>query len=118
MRFESGDQRTIGRSLFRQPALSVAYPKSFTPSVVSCVSFPLATSRTHKFQSLIYAESLPSGETTSGPPPPRRPKPVGAGAGVIPSSPGVVPLFFEPSAGFTSTYSLPVGVNARYQNRP
>jgi hypothetical protein len=45
---ESGDHVRTGRSLCVQPALSVAYPKSFVPSVVSCVSAPVARSRAHR----------------------------------------------------------------------
>ena len=60
--FQSGDQTSTGRSLRVQPALSVAYPKSLTPSVVSCVSFPVATSRTHRLKSRINAERFLSGD--------------------------------------------------------
>src|SRR5262245_28387525 len=59
---ESGDQRRTGRSLRVQPALSVAYPKSFTPSSVSCVSLPEVISRIHKLKSRMNAARLPSGE--------------------------------------------------------
>src|SRR5688500_1515709 len=73
--FESGDQSRIGRSLLTHPALSVAYPKSFAPSVVSCFSCPEATSRTHRFHSRMNAARLPSGDTTVLPAPPARPPP-------------------------------------------
>ncbi len=63
---ESGDHSSTGRSLFVQPALSVAYPKSFTPSLVSRVSAPVATSRTHRLSLRMKAASFPSGEIDSG----------------------------------------------------
>src|SRR5437773_12491425 len=86
------------------------------PSVVSCVSFAVARSRTQRFQSLIYAARLPSGDTTSSPL--RRPKPPPPLGGVIPKLAASVEAFLDPSAGFIITYSLPVGVRTRYQNRP
>src|SRR5436190_21452932 len=46
--FESGDHLNTGLSLLVQPALSVAYPKSVMPSVVSCVCLPVFISLTHK----------------------------------------------------------------------
>ena len=68
--FESGDQSRMARSLLVQPALSVAYPKSLTPSVVSCVSAPVATSRTQRFQLRMNAARAPSGDATAGARPP------------------------------------------------
>src|SRR5207237_1638842 len=62
--FESGDHRRTGRSLLIHPALSVAYPKSFTPSLVSCVSFPEAASRTQRLESRMNAARFRSGERT------------------------------------------------------
>src|SRR5438270_1564861 len=55
----------MGRSLFVQPALSVAYPKSFTPSVVNCVSAPVARSRTHRLSARRNAVLDLSGEGVS-----------------------------------------------------
>src|SRR5215472_11188497 len=75
MRLESGDHARMGRLLLLQPALSVAYPKSFAPSVVICVSLPVATSRTHRFQSRMNAACFLSGETDSGITSPPRPAP-------------------------------------------
>ena len=73
--FESGDQRTMARSLLAQPALSVAQPKYFTPSLVNWRSRPVATSRTHRFQSRMKTASLPSGDGTEMSPAPPRPPP-------------------------------------------
>src|SRR5688572_7910244 len=80
IRFESGDHSRMGRSLLVQPALLVAYAKSFTPSVVTWTSFFVATSRTQRLKSRTNAARLPSGERMSLPPcpppaPPPRPPP-------------------------------------------
>src|SRR6478736_8638390 len=87
--FESGDHTTIGRSLLTHPALSVAYPKSFTPSVVSAVSLPVAASRTQRFHSRMKTERLPSGEGTSFLTAPRPPPPAG-GSDAAPRPPPAV----------------------------
>src|SRR5690349_14165081 len=81
----------MGRSLPVQPALSVAYPKSLMPSLVTCVSLPVAMSRPHRLLSRIKTERFLSGEIDStrpppNPPPPRPPlpaRPPPAGAGVV-----------------------------------
>ena len=78
---ESGDHDTIARSLLLQPALSVAYPKYRTPSVVSARSAPVFMSRSQRFQSRTNTARDPSGATLSGfpsddgGPPPRPPRP-------------------------------------------
>src|SRR6185369_7972644 len=48
------------------PALLVAYPKSFTPSVVSWRSWPVATSFTQRFQSQMKRAFVPSGDIDGG----------------------------------------------------
>src|ERR1035438_6195629 len=73
--FESGDQRTTALALAVHPALSVAYPKSFSPSKVSWLSLLLAMSCSHKLFSRIMTLLLPSGETAPPPRPPRPPPP-------------------------------------------
>src|SRR5262249_682408 len=90
--------------------------KSGMPSVVSGVSLPVSTSRTHRFQSFIYAVRRPSGEGTSvrvAPRPPRPLRPPLAGGAHSGSVHGV----FVPFAASTSTASLPASVVMRYQNR-
>src|SRR6186997_2088293 len=100
----------MGRSLFAHPALSVAYPKSFTPSVVSWVSLPPGTSRTHRFQSRMNAACFPSGEVTvvggDAAPPPRPPRPLVAGD----KHAGSVHRSFVPVAASTRIASVPVAV--------
>src|SRR6186997_1089516 len=112
---------TIGRSLFDHPALSVAYPKSLTPSVVSGVSWPVALSRSTRFPSRMKTERLPSGDVeviaAAAPRPPRpRPRPPVAELAVAAQA-GSVQGAFVPVAGSTRTASLPVDVVTRYQNR-
>src|SRR5215210_4407879 len=101
----SGDQESAVAALVAHPALLVAYPKFFSPSVVSWRSWPVATSRTQRFQSQMKMALLPSGDIDAGggpdmpvtfgphvfviarpprpprpPPPPRPPRPPAAGA--------------------------------------
>ena len=74
MRRESGDHCSTGdrsrpaRRLvisWQQPSGIAPYPKSFSPSVVSWVSSPVAASRTHRFSSRAKAIQRPSGEGRS-----------------------------------------------------
>src|SRR5687768_94314 len=107
----------MGRGLFLQPALSVAYPKSLIPSVVSCVSFLLSTSLTHKFQSLINATFFPSGEATSKEKfllPPWVLSACASGKSDFKS----VAVFLFPSFTLTKTYSLPFPTFTEYQKFP
>src|ERR1039457_5944418 len=63
--FEAADQATITRSVFTHTGLSSAQELSFTPSVESWVSLPVAISRTHRLYSRMKAVFFLSGEGAS-----------------------------------------------------
>src|SRR5437773_76615 len=108
----------MARSLVDQPALSVAYPKYFRPSVVSGRSVPPAMSRIHRFQSRTNAPRLPSGDTFSG----FLSEDMGAvrSGGIVLGQSGIAAVqamrVFR-TGSTRSTGEAPSGRAARYQNR-